>query len=160
MNFIWLAGYLGNDPEENFTPNGQKVHSFRLAVRAYRKGEEETLWYRITIWGDHRLLPYIKKGSAVIVGGDLRKPRIYQDREGRPQVSLEVTAEVLRFSPFGKSDRSQQQGGHYSAGESGGHSSFGGALGEEQEGQRQSFGAGAMASFAAGNTNDEDDLPF
>lgn len=107
MNFILIAGNLGDDPEERFTPGGQKVVSMRIAVRSRKKGEETTTWFRVTIWGDRfdKMLPYLKKGSAIIVGGELHKPEIYTDREGKPQVSLEVTVETLRFSPFGRSDK-------------------------------------------------------
>lgn len=105
MNLIHIAGHLGDDPEERFTPGGQKVINFRVAVKSRRRGEESTTWYRVTIWGDRfdKMLPHLKKGSAVIVVGELQKPEVYTDREGKPQVSLEITAEVIRFSPFGRS---------------------------------------------------------
>jgi single-strand DNA-binding protein len=110
MNIIHLAGHLGDDPEERFTPSGQKVINLRVAVHSRRRGEDTTTWYRVTIWGDRfdKMLPYLKKGSAVIVIGDLHKPEVYTDREGKAQVSLEVTAEAIRFSPFGRSERGQQ----------------------------------------------------
>ena len=109
MNLLQLAGHLGSDPETRFTPNGQKVTTFRLAINGKKAGKEFTMWWRITVWGEHRLLPYLKKGSAVIVAGEMQKPEIYTDKEGRPQVSLEMTAEVIRFSPFGKNERSGEQ---------------------------------------------------
>ena len=39
-----------------------------------------------------------------MIQGELHKPQIYNDREGKPQTSLELTATSLSFSPFGKSD--------------------------------------------------------
>lgn len=107
MNLIHIAGHLGSDPETRFTPGGQKVISFRLAARARKGGQDQTIWYRITIWGDRfdRLVPHLKKGSAVIVIGEMQKPEIYNKRDGQPDVSIDVTAEVIRFSPFGRSDR-------------------------------------------------------
>lgn len=104
MNFIQIMGHLGADPETRFTPSGQKVTNFRVAVNVRKGGKDETVWYRITVWGDRfdKMISYLKKGSAIIVVGELGKPEIYNDREGRPQISLEVTAEFLRFSPFGK----------------------------------------------------------
>lgn len=103
MNFIQIAGRLGKDPETRFTPDGKKVISFSLATNRKKKGQEETVWYRVTVWGDQfdNLMPYIKKGSALIVVGDL-EVRTYADREGKTQVSLEVTARMISFSPFGK----------------------------------------------------------
>lgn len=107
MNWILIAGHLGDDPEERFTPSGQKVVTMRIATRSRRKGEDVTIWFRVSIWGDRfdKMLPYLKKGSAILVGGELHKPEIYTDREGKPQISMEITAETLRFSPFGRSER-------------------------------------------------------
>jgi single-strand DNA-binding protein len=104
MNLIQIAGHLGNDPEVRFTPSGQKVTTFRVGTRVRRGGKDETIWFRVTVWGDRldKMISFLKKGSPVIVVGELQKPEIYMDREGKPQISLEITAELLRFSPFGK----------------------------------------------------------
>lgn len=109
MNFIQIMGHLGADPETRFTPSGQKVTNFRVATTSRKGGKEETVWYRVTVWGDRfdKMIAYLKKGSAIIVSGELNKPEIYTDKEGRPQISLEVTADTIRFSPFGKGEKSQ-----------------------------------------------------
>ena len=111
MNHIMIAGHLGADLETRFTSNGQKVTSFRIASNYRRGGKDETIWWKITVWGDQfdKMMSYLKKGSAVVVWGELGKPEIYNDREGRPQISLNVTASQISFSPFGKSDRNAQQ---------------------------------------------------
>jgi single-strand DNA-binding protein len=107
MNIITIAGRLGVDPEVRFTSNGQKVTTFRIATTSRRSSKEETIWWRITIWGENfdKMISFLKKGSAVIVVGELHKPEIFNDREGKPQVSLNVTATSINFSPFGKSDK-------------------------------------------------------
>lgn len=107
MNIIQIMGNLGSDPETRFTPDGQKVTTFRVAVNTRKGGNDETIWYRVTVWGDRfdKMLSFLKKGSAVMVIGRLAKPQIYNDREGRPQVSLEVTAEMLFFLPSNKQDK-------------------------------------------------------
>ncbi|KAF3362798.1 Single-stranded DNA-binding protein [Chlamydiales bacterium STE3] len=112
MNFIFIAGHLGADPETRFTPSGQKVVSLRIAVNVRKGGKEETVWYRVTIWGDRfdKMMPYLKKGSGVIVSGELGKPEIYNDREGKPQIALEITAENIRFSPFGRGEKGKEEG--------------------------------------------------
>jgi single-strand DNA-binding protein len=111
---------LGADPETRFTPNGQKVTTLRIATNTRKSGKDETVWWRVTIWGERfdKMMPYLKKGSAVIVIGEMGKPEVYTDKEGRPQVSLDLTAEIIRFSPFGKSERSE---GSASSGHSSGH---------------------------------------
>lgn len=110
MFFVQIAGNLGRDPETRFTPSGQKVTSFSVAI-SQRKGkdkEDVTIWVRVTVWGDRfdKMISFLKKGSSVIVSGRMNPPTVYTDKEGRNQVSLEITAEILEFSPFGtKSDR-------------------------------------------------------
>jgi single-strand DNA-binding protein len=103
MNHIIIAGNLGADPEVRFTSSGQKVTTFRVATKA-RKGE--TIWWRVTVWGEQfdKMISYLKKGSSVVVMGELSKPEIFTDREGKPQVSMNITASSLQFSPFGKPD--------------------------------------------------------
>lgn len=105
MNIVTIAGRLGKDPETRFTQGGQKVTSFSVATSIRRKGQEETLWWRVTVWGDRfdKMISYLKKGSAVIVNGEMNLSH-YNDRDGKNQTSLEITADSLRFSPFGKSD--------------------------------------------------------
>lgn len=106
MNFVFVAGRLGSDPETRFTPSGQKVINFRFACSSKKGGKEDTIWWRVTVWGDQydKMLPYLKKGTALMIQGELHKPQVYNDREGKPQTSLELTATNLSFSPFGKSD--------------------------------------------------------
>lgn len=156
MFIVQIAGRLGKDPETRFTPSGQKVTTFNVATN-HRKGKEDvTIWVRVTIWGDRfdKMLSYLKKGSAVIVAGRMNPPSSYTDKDGRSQVSLEVTAEMLEFSPFG-SDRPMegqpaQQGYHQTQ-----HQDYG-FNGEESAGgySRAATGQGSGALV------DEDTLPF
>lgn len=112
MNFIHIAGNLGADPEVRYTSSGKKVTTLKVASRSRRgkNGEDLTIWWRVTVWGEQfdKMISYLKKGSAVMVYGDVHKPEIFTDREGKPQVSMEITAVHLEFSPFGKSSNSNQ----------------------------------------------------
>lgn len=124
MFIVHLAGHLGKDPETRFTPSGQKVTTFNIATN-HRKGKEDiTMWVRVTVWGDRfdKMISYLKKGSGVVVTGKMNPPSSYTDKEGRTQISVEVTAEMIEFSPFGKTDRqgeglSQQGAGQYDEGQ-------------------------------------------
>ena len=129
MILIQIAGHLGADPETRFTPNGQKVTSLRVATNIRRGGKEKTVWWKVTLWGDRfdRKLPYLKKGSAVFLLGEMGIPEIYQDREGNPQISLEIIAEYVGFNPFGgkgeKGEKgNQEQGQDEEQEQGGGHS--------------------------------------
>lgn len=107
MNFINIAGHLGADPEVRYTSSGKKVTTLRVACRTRKGGQDDTIWWRATIWGEQfdKMIPYLKKGSPVIVFGEVQKPEIFNDREGKPQISMEITASHIQFSPFGKPDR-------------------------------------------------------
>jgi len=161
MNFIQIAGHLGTDVETRVTPDGLKVSSIRVATNQLRAGRDETVWWRVTLWGDRwdKVLPYLKKGSSIIVMGELQKPEIYNNRDGQPQVSLDIRAEMVRFNPFGKGStgeghqgQQQQQGGYAPQG--------------QQQQPQTSFGrapAEAAVSYQdphhSANIQD-DDLPF
>ena len=112
MNTITLCGRLGRDAEEKTLDSGQRLVNLNLATSRKRGGNEETLWWRVTIWGDRfkNMEPYFKKGSALIVVGSFNHPRIYQDQNGTNQASLEVTAHNISFSPFGGAASQETQG--------------------------------------------------
>ena len=55
LNKIMLIGNAGNDAELRYTPNGDGVASFSLAVGnryTNREGQQidETEWFRVTSW--------------------------------------------------------------------------------------------------------------
>ncbi len=108
MNHMTMAGHLGSDPEVRFTSSGQKVTTLRVAAKARKSGKEDTIWWKVTVWGEQfdKMMTYLKKGSPVMVMGELSKPEIFTDKEGKPQVSMNITATNLMFSPFGRSDSS------------------------------------------------------
>jgi single-strand DNA-binding protein len=110
MNHILIAGHLGSDPEVRFTANSQKVTTFRVASNTRKGGKDETTWFRVTVWGEQfdKMMPYLKKGSSIMAAGEMSKPEIYNDREGRPQISVNMTASSLMFSPFGKAEKQEQ----------------------------------------------------
>jgi single-strand DNA-binding protein len=174
MIIIQIAGRLGRDAETRFTPSGQKVTTLTVATNVRKGGKDETVWWRVTIWGDRfdKIMPYLKKGSAVIVVGEMGKPEIWTDKEGRPQISLEITAEIVRFSPFGNPDRAaqeQQQGSSFNQGFAQGQ----GAVGQ-QRGFSHSNSEEDLAAFSAQtqyvsstaqktynqNPQDEEQIPF
>lgn len=106
MNFVNIAGHLGADPEVRFTSTGKKVTTLRVATRSRKGTADVTIWWRVTIWGEQfdKMIPFLKKGSPIVAYGELQKPEIFNDREGKPQISLEMWASNIQFSPFGKSE--------------------------------------------------------
>ena len=103
LNKVLLIGNLGSDPEMRYTPNGNAVCDFRMAVnRRYTTSEgeqrEETDWFRVTAWGRlaEQVNQYLQKGRRTYVEGRISSSA-YTDRDGQPRASLEVTAEKVLF---------------------------------------------------------------
>ena len=98
LNKIMLIGNAGQDAEMRYTPNGDSVASFTMAVNnnfTNREGQQidETEWFRINVWGRRAefVSNYIKKGMQVYAEGRL-KSNLYQDNAGETKVSLDVNA--------------------------------------------------------------------
>ena len=140
MIIIQVAGHIGKDPETRYTPAGLKVTTFSVATNIKRSQKEKTVWWKITCFGDRfdKKIAYLKKGSAVIVSGEMGIPDIWTDKSGTPQTNFEIVADIIQFNPFGRADRE------------------GGApAGEQQDAQPSAVPAG----FGA-NAVPVDDLPF
>lgn len=107
---IILVGNLGQDPEMRYTPSGQPVTNFSVAVSdnyTNSSGEkiERTIWVRVSVWGKQAEAcnQYLKKGRKVLVEGRLVAdaatggPRTYPRRDGTVGTSFEVNASTVRF---------------------------------------------------------------
>lgn len=114
MNQTNIAGHLGADPEVRFTSSGKKVTTLRVAARVRKGNKDETIWWKVSVWGEQfdKMIPHFKKGSPIIVIGEMNMPEIFTDREGRPQVSMSMTALNLMFSPFGRPESSSSSESH------------------------------------------------
>lgn len=104
-----IVGNVGREPEMRYTPSGQAVTSFSVATsRQYtnQAGQkvEETVWFRINVWGKlaETCSQYVHKGMKVLVEGRLIAdqnggPRIWTRQDGTPGASFEVNASTVRF---------------------------------------------------------------
>jgi len=106
-----IIGNLGRDPEMRFLGDGTPVTSFSVAVNRKWTGRdgnpgEKTWWFRVTCWG--RLAEttnqYLRKGSPVMVIGEVDASAYIPREGGEPRASLELTARDVRFLPRGGSD--------------------------------------------------------
>lgn len=155
MNIIQVIGNLGQDPETRYTPSGQKVTTFRIASNSKKGGKEITTWFRITVWGDRfdKMMTYFKKGSYVLVVGELHKPEIFTNRENQPQVGLEITAEMIKFLPGkGAGEKKEAQEPAYAQSES--SNNFGGGFGGGGFGESGNHGKNPQYS------EEEEEIPF
>ena len=105
-----IVGDLGKDPTMQYTPSGQAVTAFSVAVNHQYTGKDgqqvkETQWFRVEAWGKTAEIcnQYLKKGSRVLVEGRLKSdkatgaPRIWNRQDGTPATSFEVTSSLVRF---------------------------------------------------------------
>ena len=102
LNRVQLIGHLGKDPESKFTPNGNKVTHFSLAVSNRWKdksgeAKESTEWVNIEAWGrlGEVCQEYLKKGSLVYLEGRLKTDK-YEDK-GETKYFTKVVVLTLQF---------------------------------------------------------------
>jgi single-strand DNA-binding protein len=101
---IVIVGHLGADPEMRYTPTGQAYSRFSVATdRKWTDAEghlqQETTWYRVTVWGKQAEAcnQYLAKGRQVLVEGERLHASAYLNKENQPAASLELTARFVRF---------------------------------------------------------------
>jgi len=122
---IIVTGNLGRDPEMRYTPSGQAVTSFSVAVNeSYTNANGEkvkkTIWFRVTAWGKQAEIcnQYLKKGQQVLVDGRMSAdpatggPKVWTKQDGSTGSSFEITASTVRFL----SSRNEGEGGPIAGG--------------------------------------------
>jgi len=114
QNKVLLVGRLTRDPEVRFTPKGQPICRFDIAVnRRYKNAagewQDETAFVPIVVlWRDmaERCGERLKKASPVLVEGRLRT-RKWETKEGEARSTLEVIAQRVQF--LSKTDLSAEE---------------------------------------------------
>jgi single-strand DNA-binding protein len=101
---IILIGHVGADAEMRYTPAGKAVASFIVATSrkwkdATGQHKEKSVWWRCTVWEKQAevIAQYVKKGSKVMVVGEVEEARAFTDKAGENRASLEVTASTVKF---------------------------------------------------------------
>jgi single-strand DNA-binding protein len=99
---ISFGGNLTNDPELRFTPSGDAVVSFTVAINDRIKGPDGTwtdgpgMFLRCSLWRQYaeNAAESLSKGTRVVVIGTL-KQREYTTRDGEKRTSIEVDVEEV-----------------------------------------------------------------
>lgn len=112
MNRVVLVGRLARDPELRYTPAGQAVASFTVAVnRPFKnqQGEQETDFINCVVWRKpaENLANYMKKGNLIGIEGRIQT-RSYEGQDGKMVYVTEVLAENIQFLESKKSGQAQQ----------------------------------------------------
>ena len=104
MNSVNLMGYLTGDVEVRYTPNGNPVANFGIAVnRRFRQGEEtkqETTFVDLVAFNRTAEIAkdYLGKGRPVVIEGRLRY-RTWETEAGGKRSKLEVVVNQLHLLP-------------------------------------------------------------
>jgi single-strand DNA-binding protein len=173
LNKAMIIGNLGRDPEMRYTPSGQAVTQFTVAVnRNYKdqsgEWQEETEWFRVVVWGQQaeRSAEYLRKGNKVFVEGRMQT-RQWEGQDGQKRYTTELIADRVQNLERRTRDEAGDPGFQPRPGDRppGGPSSGGPAdAGPERAGDRGP-GAGQDRGPATGGAagldeTDIDDLPF
>jgi single-strand DNA-binding protein len=103
FNKITVIGNLGRDPELRYTPQGDAVCDFSIAVNDRKRDkagewQDVTTWFKITLWGKQaeNASKYLTKGQQVYVEGRLSMEE-WTDREGNTRHTLAVRGNEIQF---------------------------------------------------------------
>ena len=117
LNKCLIIGNLGRDPEMRYTPSGQAVTQFTVAVnRNYKdaQGErqEETEWFRVVSWGQQAefAAEYLRKGNKVYIEGRLQT-RQWEGQDGQKRYTTELVANTIQNLERRPRDDAGEQGG-------------------------------------------------
>lgn len=110
MQKLTILGNMGKDPEKRSTQTGVQVVSFSLAVNIKK---DLTVWYEVTIW-EHkipifeRILPHLKKGTRLIIGGSLMPVEMYRANDGNMRTKLRIEPDYIQFAGGGKDEKKEE----------------------------------------------------
>ena len=102
LNKIMLIGNLGQDPELRYTPEGNPVANFSIAVtyrrRVNEEMQDETEWFNVSCFNRtaENVNQYLTKGQKVYVEGRFQS-REYVGQDGNQRRSFEVVANDVKF---------------------------------------------------------------
>jgi len=101
-NTVTLVGNVTRDPELRYTPSGQAVATFGLAVnrrwqnRQTNDWEEQTSFFDVKCWAQmaENVGESVQKGSRVVVNGRLEQ-RSWETDDGAKRSKVEVVADEI-----------------------------------------------------------------
>jgi single-strand DNA-binding protein len=119
FNKIIIVGNLGRDPELRYTPQGDAVCNFSVAVNEKKRDktgelQDITTWFRITLWRKQaeNASKYLTKGSPIYIEGRLHVEE-WTDRDGKSRYTLEVTGTDMQFIGSRADSDAQHDSGYH-----------------------------------------------
>ena len=102
LNKVMIIGNVGRDPEMRYTPSGNAVTSFSVAVNRQWNGQDgphkETEWFNVVTWNKlaEACSQILTKGQKVYVEGRLQT-RSWDGQDGQKHYRTEVVAGTVQF---------------------------------------------------------------
>ncbi len=103
FNKITVIGNLGRDPELRYTPQGDAVCDFSVAVNDRKRDkagefQDVTTWFKVTFWRKQaeNASKFLTKGRQVYVEGRLQVEE-WTDRDGNTRQTLAIQGSELQF---------------------------------------------------------------
>ena len=130
-NTVTVIGNVTRDPELRFTPSGQAIATFGLAVnrrwqnRQTQEWEEQVSFFDVTCWAQlgQNVADTLVKGSRAIVTGRLEQ-RSWETDQGDKRSNVEIIADEvgpsLRWATADITKNERREGGDAPAGGGGG----------------------------------------
>jgi len=104
LNKIMVIGNVGTDPEMRYTPSGNPVTSFRIAVsRSYtaqdKERKQETEWFTVISWNQlaEQVNEYLIKGRRAYVEGRFKSHSFDGHADGQIRHRNEIVANRVLF---------------------------------------------------------------
>ena len=96
MNNITVAGQLGRDAEIRYLQDGSAVTNFSVADSQGR--DKPTIWWNCSLFGKRAesLSPYLMKGQAVTVSGNITEREYQKDGATHKAMDLRVNDVALQ----------------------------------------------------------------
>ena len=132
-NNVTIVGNVTRDPELRFTPSGQAIATFGIAVnrrwqnRQTQEWEEAVSFFDVTCWAQmaENVAESVTKGTRVLVTGRLEQ-RSWETNDGEKRSKVEIVADEigpsLRFATAGVT-KNERRGGDFEGGGGGGGNS-------------------------------------
>jgi single-strand DNA-binding protein len=130
-NTVTVIGNVTRDPELRFTPSGQAIATFGLAVnrrwqnRQTQEWEEQVSFFDVTCWAQlgQNVADTLVKGSRAIITGRLEQ-RSWETDQGDKRSKVEIIADEvgpsLRWATADITKNERREGGDAPAGGGGG----------------------------------------
>lgn len=103
LNAVNLVGRLTKDPEMQYTKSGTAMTKMSIANNYIVKSGDETRnevnYFDVTVWGNQatNCEKYLKKGSQVIISGELRQDRWTDSTTQQARSKIGIQANRIQF---------------------------------------------------------------